>query len=416
LTEVAVTGSEQTLYKCIIGIFAAISLGSVCLVVILVRSRHAFSVRPFHSGICIYIASFAPYALLKALAVGKLLEADTQGGQLTAGLMLNGTFMVFFWLGFGGKVALIQLWMHLISRHTSGESEHLLMKNARRTWSFMRLTVLIVCVLYGAGFLSLVGVYAQASSGCAAAADANDCIPSTSSATPPACQEVVSLARGIVYYEGLFAAVVVVVFTFYALVFNGLVYAMLTSDATFSNLSKLQVHPQPLTFKPKPLTYLLQSHQAAAPADFQHVSALDAAPVRARCRCADARLKYCSHARHQVHSAIMAAVPVQDVGRRGAVAHVTARARHQARRRQRVQLRVQGRAGGAGLLWCCAGRKQPVPHHVDAACGGAALAAHHRFTHSISQRQYRSCTRHCAGRYWHVADNTTRKRSRPHAN
>jgi len=43
-----------------------------------------------------------------------------------------------------------------------------------------------------------------------------------------------------VYYEGLFAAVVVVVFTFYALVFNGLVYAMLTSDATFSNLTKLQ--------------------------------------------------------------------------------------------------------------------------------------------------------------------------------
>ena len=48
------------------------------------------------------------------------------------------------------------------------------------------------------------------------------------------------MAQGIVYYEGLFAAVVVVVFTFYALVFNGLVYAMLTSDATFSNLTKLQ--------------------------------------------------------------------------------------------------------------------------------------------------------------------------------
>ena len=109
MTDVAVTGSEQTLYKCIIVIFAAISLGSVCLVVILVRSRHAFSVRPFHSGICIYIASFAPYALLKAVAVGMLLEAKTQGEQLTAGVMMNGTFMLFFWLGFGGKMALIQL-------------------------------------------------------------------------------------------------------------------------------------------------------------------------------------------------------------------------------------------------------------------------------------------------------------------
>jgi len=240
VTEVAVKGSEQTLYKCIIGIFAAISLSSVCLVVILVRSRHAFSVRPFHSGICVYIASFAPYALLKAVAVGRLLEAKTQGEQLTVGLMLNGTFMMFFWLGFGGKMALIQLWMHLISRHTSGESENLLMDSARRTWRFMQLTVLVVCALYGAGFISLVGVYAHASSGCAAAADSTGCIPSTSSATPPACQAVVSLAQGIVYYEGMFAAVVVVVFTFYALLFNGLVYAMLTSDATFSNLTKLQ--------------------------------------------------------------------------------------------------------------------------------------------------------------------------------
>jgi len=104
VTDVAVTGSQQTLYKCIIGIFAAISFGSVCLVVILVRSRHAFSVRPFHSGICFYIASFAPYVLLKAVTVGRLLEAKTQEQQLTAGLMLNGTFMLFFWLGFGGKM------------------------------------------------------------------------------------------------------------------------------------------------------------------------------------------------------------------------------------------------------------------------------------------------------------------------
>jgi hypothetical protein len=236
----AVTGSEQTLYKFIVGIFAAISLGSVCLVVILMRSRHAFSVRPFHSGICIYIASFAPYALLKAVAVGRLLEAKTQEEQLTAGVIMNGTFMLFFWLGFGGKMALIQLWMHLISRHTSGTSGNTLMESARRTWRFMRLTVAVVCVFYGAGFVSLVGVYADALSACAAAADSNVCITSTSSAKPLACQRVVSLAQGIVYYEGLCAAVVVVVFAFYALMFNGLVYAMLTSDATFSNLTKLQ--------------------------------------------------------------------------------------------------------------------------------------------------------------------------------
>ena len=45
---------------------------------------------------------------------------------------------------------------------------------------------------------------------------------------------------GIVYYEGVFAAVVTRVFTLYALLFNCLVYALLTSDATFTNLTKLQ--------------------------------------------------------------------------------------------------------------------------------------------------------------------------------
>jgi len=228
------------LYKCIIGIFAAISLGSVCLVVVFVRSRHAFFVRPFHSGICVYIASFAPYALLKAVAVGRLLEAKTQEQQLSSGVMLNSSFMMFFWLGFGGKMALIQLWMHLISRHTIGESEPVMLGTAHRTWRLMRVTVVVVCVLYGIGFLSLVGVYGKASSACSAESDSSVCIPVVSSATPPACKRVVSMAQGIVYYEGAFAAVVVVVFAFCAVLFNGLVYAMLTSDATFSNLTKLQ--------------------------------------------------------------------------------------------------------------------------------------------------------------------------------
>ena len=69
------------------------------------------------------------------------------------------------------------------------------------------------------------------------------CIPIASGQTPAACQRVLDLAQGVVYCEGLFAAVVVSgghVRALYALTLNGLVYAMLTSDAAFSNLSKLQ--------------------------------------------------------------------------------------------------------------------------------------------------------------------------------
>jgi len=268
----------------------------MCLFVVLLRSRHSFSIRPFHSGICIYIACFSPYALIKVVAIVKLLEAHTQQDQLTAGLLLNGSFMLFFWLGFGGKMALMQLWMHLITRHTSGDGEVPLLTSATQTWTMMRRTVVGVCLLYSIGFVVLVGVYSRASNECAATADA--CIPfSYGDMPPPPCLRMVVMAQGVVYYEGTFAAAVAVVFTFYALMFNGLVYAMLTSDATFSNLTKLQVLPQlpiftphktkyhqlhPLAFTPQKPTYFLQPHQAAAHADFERGSPAAAATVSAR--------------------------------------------------------------------------------------------------------------------------------------
>jgi hypothetical protein len=241
VTQAPADVKDEQLYQSIIGIFAAISLGSVVLVTILVRSRHKFSVRPFHSGICIYIASFTPYALLKVAAVARLLKANTQEDELTAGVILNATFMLFFCLGFGGKMALIQLWMHMISRHAGSHNEQSLMASARQTWSFMRFMVLVVCILYSIGFLSLVAVFTRASNACAAEADSTSCIPPNLIGTPaPECLLVVDLAHGISYYEGIFAAAVAVIFTFYAFMFNGLVYALLTSDPAFSNLTKFQ--------------------------------------------------------------------------------------------------------------------------------------------------------------------------------
>jgi hypothetical protein len=146
--------------------------------------------------------NFSPYALLKAVAVSLLLETESQTQELTADLMLSGTFITFFCLGFGGKMALIQLWMHLISRHTAGGSQQLLVASARQTWKFMRLTVLLVCILYIAGFIALVGVFARASVACAAAADeSTSCIALNLKDTAPEdCQRQVDLTRGITYY------------------------------------------------------------------------------------------------------------------------------------------------------------------------------------------------------------------------
>jgi hypothetical protein len=211
----------------------------VLLVVILVRSRHSFSDRPFHSGICVYIACFVPYSLLKAIAVYRLLNAQTENEILSANWMLNTTFMIFFSLGFGGKMALVQVWLHLMSCHINPRES--LMESARRTWKFMRLTVLVACVIYGSGFFSIFALFSQATAVCASAADSLSCIPlSYRDTTPPECKRVEDLARISWYYEGVFAGVVAVVFSLYALMFDGLARALLSNDSTFSKLPKLQ--------------------------------------------------------------------------------------------------------------------------------------------------------------------------------
>ncbi len=196
--------------------------------------------RPFHSGICVFIACFVPYAMLKAVAVAELLSSKNQQQQLTAEVMMNGCFVIFFWLGFGGKMAIIQLWLHLVSHHTSGGNHLALVQSAGQTWRGMLRLVIAVCILYSLGFIFLVAFFFVSSSACAAAAESGPCIPATADEIPGACRTVVYFAEVIVYYEGACSAVVAVVFTFYALLFNGLIYAMLTSDPSFSNLTKFQ--------------------------------------------------------------------------------------------------------------------------------------------------------------------------------
>jgi hypothetical protein len=66
--------------------------------------------------------------MLKSAAV-----IQTQSQRLTAQLELNDSFMMLFWLGCCVKTALMQLRMHLISRHTQGSTKHALVDSARRT-------------------------------------------------------------------------------------------------------------------------------------------------------------------------------------------------------------------------------------------------------------------------------------------
>lgn len=119
---------------------------------------------------------------------------------------------------------------------------------------------------------------------------------------PEDCKRQVDLTRGI-SHEGVFAAVVAVVFTLYALLFNGLAYALLTSDATFSNLTRLQR----MLISNKLLRGMMSPCE------------------RARCQCVRGAM---SVTPLQVLPAIVAAGAVPDDGGVGAVAQLAARARH----------------------------------------------------------------------------------------
>jgi hypothetical protein len=258
ITKIAQSDEERQLYSAVAIIFACVTFISFCLFAALLRSRHTFSSRPFHSGVCVYIACFVVYGLLKALAVGGLLREQSQQDRMNAEILLDCTFMIYFWLGFVGKMALIQLWMHLISRHSSDMSKMddsvaagQLVGNARRTWKLLRIAVIIVCVLYGAGFATLLVQYFEASSLCSSqissAAVSQECI-TTSDDGPAGCIALVRLVNVIKYFEGIFSGVVAVAFTLYALTFNGLVYALLTNSRDLSKLQQAVVGNKMLRF------------------------------------------------------------------------------------------------------------------------------------------------------------------------
>jgi hypothetical protein len=162
---------------------------------------------------------------------------------MTAEILLNCTFMTFFWLGFVGKMALIQLWMQLICRHTNkggGTGQH--GENARRTWNVLRAAVVAVCVLYSIGFTALLIRYFNTSTLCssqiAASSSSDVCILASDSSKPPGCDLLVSMVIYIKYYEGVFSGVVAVAFSLYAVTFNGFVYSVLTNDTNSSTLQR----------------------------------------------------------------------------------------------------------------------------------------------------------------------------------
>ena len=118
-TEYATTASDKIAYLWGFIVFLFVALLSLVLFLIMLFSRKSFSERPFHSAICVYVLMFLPYSVFKASAIWFLRRADTQSMQFVAQILLNASFSMYFVLGCGGKLALVQLWMHIIDRHAN---------------------------------------------------------------------------------------------------------------------------------------------------------------------------------------------------------------------------------------------------------------------------------------------------------
>ena len=137
-------------YYLLAAVFACIAVQAVVLAARLLRWRHSSSLRTVRAGMCLYVAMFVPYAVLQATTLGKLAKLkDSSLDRDVAQISSSAAFAAFFGLGFSGKVALVQMWTHVVRQHTSGgcEAPHRLHTTLMSTYKvFVWAVVAIVAV------------------------------------------------------------------------------------------------------------------------------------------------------------------------------------------------------------------------------------------------------------------------------
>ena len=134
---------------------------------------------------------------------------------------------MFFGLGFSGKVALVQLWMHTVRLHAS-DSSYGSSNSGLRFQSTMAsaykafiIAVAATLVLYLIGFGILTNYFIASSNKCAEQQN-SVCVNSLHEL----CSKSLRFALILEYYEGFWAGAVLLVFTMLAFLFNGVVFAM----------------------------------------------------------------------------------------------------------------------------------------------------------------------------------------------
>jgi hypothetical protein len=178
----------------------------------------------------VYVAMFVPYSALAAATLAELAILNSQGSSsialATAQISNSAAFAAFFGLGLTGKVALVQMWTHIVQQHSSGGAEAPLQMQStlKRTYKAHVLAVAAIFILYVIGFAVLTSKFIVSSHECALQ-QGSKCVSSTQ-ALQQQCLQSLQWTSILQYYEGIWAAVILIVFTLLAFLFNGVVFAM----------------------------------------------------------------------------------------------------------------------------------------------------------------------------------------------
>jgi hypothetical protein len=206
-------------------LFSLMAAAAVVLAVRLLRSWRTASLRFLHTGVCVYVAIFIPYAVLQAVTLGMLAAPNSRLNAATAQSHRSAGFALFFCLCFAGNLALVQMWIHLVRQHTS--SLHMPDRLQSALASMLKVFVCVVAVtvsMYFIGFATLDKNLKSSYDGCVAVNDAA-CV-SMSQALPPSCSDITPSILSFWRYEGAWAFAVLLGFALLALFFYGVVFAM----------------------------------------------------------------------------------------------------------------------------------------------------------------------------------------------
>ena len=108
-------------------------------------------------------------------------------------------------------------------------------------WNRLKHLMIFVCFLYASGFCTLVAFYLRASFACSNAGNDRQCILDAAGADVEACISVRRFSPYIMYYQGFWSLIVVVIFTTYALLLNGFVFGILSRGRESLSHSQLML-------------------------------------------------------------------------------------------------------------------------------------------------------------------------------